>query len=119
MKEERREERQLFETIRDECFREGRAATGLAPVLASLKEGRVNDLLLDRELKLKGFRCRRCELLGDGIPSGCPRCEGEIFEVDLVNEMVELAAQTGAETEFADPIEGLTLWGGVAALLRY
>jgi peptide chain release factor subunit 1 len=119
VKEERREERQLFETIRDECFREGRAATGLAPVLASLKEGRVNDLLLDRELKLKGFRCRRCEFLGDGIPSGCPRCEGEIFEVDLVNEMVELAAQTGAETEFADPIEGLTLWGGVAALLRY
>jgi peptide chain release factor subunit 1 len=119
MREERREEKELFEAIREECFREGRAATGPLPVLAKLKEGRVNHLLVDRDLALKGFRCRGCELLGHGIPDNCPRCEGEIFEVDLVNELVELAAQTGAETEFADAIDGLTRWGGVAALLRY
>ena len=119
VQEERREEEQLYGSIREECFHEGRAATGPLPVLATLKEGRVNHLLIDRELKLKGFRCRRCEFLGLGIPIDCPRCEGEVFEVDLVNELVELAAQTGAKTEFADPIEGLTLWGGVAALLRY
>ncbi|MBW2567066.1 MAG: hypothetical protein JRE24_09415 [Deltaproteobacteria bacterium] len=119
VQEERREEEQLHEAIREECFHEGRAATGPLPVLATLKEGRVNHLLVDRELKLKGFRCRECEFLGHGIPIDCPRCEGEVFEVDLVNELVELAAQTGAKTEFADPIEGLTLWGGVAALLRY
>jgi peptide chain release factor subunit 1 len=119
MQEERREERQLYEAIREECFREGRAATGPLAVLAKLKEGRVNHLLVDRELKLKGFRCRECEFLGHGIPGDCPHCKGDVFEVDLVNEMVELGAQTGAKAEFADAIDGLTVWGGVAALLRY
>jgi hypothetical protein len=33
--------------------------------------------------------------------------------------MIELAAKTGAVAEFSDPIEGLTHWGGVAALLRF
>jgi peptide subunit release factor 1 (eRF1) len=119
VQEERREERQLYEEIREECFHEGRAATGPLPVLARLKEGRVNHLLVDRKLKLKGFRCRGCEYLGHGTPKSCPHCEGAVFEVDLVNELVELAAQTGAKTEFADAIDGLTTWGGIAALLRY
>jgi len=117
--EERREEKELYEAIREECFHDGRAATGALPVLATLKEGRVDHLLVDRGLKLEGFRCRDCEYLGEGIPDNCPRCEGEVFEVDLVNELVELAAQTGAKTEFADAMEGLTMWGGIAALLRY
>ena len=63
LKEERSEEQPLFEAIRDESFREGRAATGPPAVLAKLKQGAVNHLLVDRELKLKGFRCRQCELL--------------------------------------------------------
>jgi peptide chain release factor subunit 1 len=117
--EERREEKQLYEQIREECFRGGRAATGPTEVLAGLREGRVNHLLVDRDLEIKGFRCRACEFLGHGLPELCPDCDGEVFAIDLVNEMVELAAKTGGKTEFADTIEGLTSWGGIAALLRY
>jgi len=116
---ERRAERRLYETIREECFHGGRAATGAAAVLAALGEGRVARLLVDRELHLEGYRCRDCELLDSGLPDRCPECGGEVFEVELVNEMVELATKTGGDVEFSDSIGGLTHWGGVAALLRY
>ena len=119
LREERREEQQLYEAIREECFHEGRAATGPSSVLTSLREGRVDQLLIDRRLQLKGFRCRKCELLGYELADKCPRCSGPVFEVDYVNELVELAVKTGAHTEFADSIDGLSAWGGVAALLRY
>ena len=119
VREERREERELFEKIREECFREGRAAAGPVEVLEKLREGRVDHLLLDRSLVMEGFRCRSCEGLFHQMEANCPDCGGDVFKVDFVNELVELAAQTGANTEFADSIEGLTVWGGAAALLRY
>jgi peptide chain release factor subunit 1 len=119
MQEERREEEQLYNAIREECFHEGRAATGPLSVLKRLEEGRVEQLLIDRRLQRRGFRCHECELLGSELPDSCPRCSGRVFEVDFVNELVELAVKTGGQAEFADSFEGLTAWGGVAALLRY
>ncbi len=119
MEGEREAERRLFEEIREECFHGGRAATGRDAVLDALRQGRVDHVLVDRDLHLQGFRCRTCELLGVELPERCPACGGQVFEVELVNELVELAAQTSADVEFSDPIEGLTHWGGIAALLRY
>lgn len=117
---ERDAERELFETIREERFHGGRAATGASATLTALAEGRVDQLLVERALDHAGARCRSCEQLMQGKPERCTHCGGAgVFSVDLVNEMVELATKTGARVEFADPIEGLTKWGGVAALLRY
>ena len=42
-----------------------------------------------------------------------------LFEVDVVNELVEMLKQTGAEADFADPIDTLTEAGRIGALLRY
>ena len=42
-----------------------------------------------------------------------------MFEVDVVNEIVEMLKLTGAETDFADPIQTLMDAGEIAALLRY
>ncbi len=116
---ERAAEHSLFESIREERFHGGRSATGASDTLEALEHGRVDQLLVDRQLEHAGRRCRSCEHLMQGAPAQCTACDGEVFEVDLVNEMVELATKTGARVEFADPMEGLTLWGGVAALLRY
>jgi peptide subunit release factor 1 (eRF1) len=118
--QERAEEARLAERIRDEYLKGGLAAFGERDVLAALREGRVEALLVTRDARLRGMRCRDCELLAAAKPQQCPGCRStSVFEVDLVNEMVALAAQTSAESEFADPTPVLEEAGGVAALLRY
>lgn len=117
---ERGEDETLWQRIRTEMLAGGLAAGGPKEVLAALREGRVETLLVDREAEIEGMRCRECELLAHARPQQCPQCKSSsVFHVDLVNELVELAEKTSAETEFTDPIEGLTELGGVAATLRY
>ena len=77
-------------------------------------------MIVTRDAKIGGIRCRDCENLSAGMPEACPVCgSASIFKEDLVNELVELLARTSADVEFTDPIPGLTDVGDVAALLRY
>jgi len=63
---------------------------------------------------------RECETLAFAKPQQCPSCKSNsVFAVDLLNELVELAALSSAEAEFVAPIAGLSAEGDVAALLRY
>ena len=117
---EREDERELWKWLRNEGLKEGLAAFGPRDTLAACKEGRVDVLFVDRELELEGMRCRDCEILAYAKPQQCPSCRStSVFSVDLVNEMVELAALSGARTEFTDPIPALTEVGGIAAALRW
>lgn len=95
------------------------AAVRPGNVLKVAREGRVEKLLVTRDAKIAGTRGRSCETLSAGTSDTGPACGAkDLFKVDLINELVELMAQASAETAFADPIDGLTELGGVAALLR-
>ncbi|MDQ3397086.1 MAG: hypothetical protein M3511_04825 [Deinococcota bacterium] len=119
-KEERAAEETLWEKIKAEYLREGLAAAGAAEVLEAAAVGRVEKMIVTRDAKIAGLRCRDCENLSAKVPESCPVCGSpSVFKVDLVNELVELLAMSSAETEFADPIGGLSKVGDVAALLRY
>jgi hypothetical protein len=73
-----------------------------------------------RDAKLVGTRCRACENVAAGEPDACPVCgSASVFPVDLIDELTRAAELTSARVEFADPIEGLSKLGDVAALLRY
>ena len=88
--------------------------------MEAAKTGRIEEILVTRDVEIDGVRCRACENLAHGVPDTCYVCgSSDLFKVDLVNELVELAAQTSAHVEFADAFEGLTEVGGVAGLLRY
>jgi peptide subunit release factor 1 (eRF1) len=118
--EERHEEARLWDEIRHEALGHGLAALGPTDVLAALAAGRVATLLVDREAKVTGTRCRACEHLVHGTPETCQRCgSADVFQLDLVDEFVRQAELTSAEVEFADPTPGLEKEDGVAALLRY
>ena len=81
---------------------------------------RVDTILVTRDAKIAGMKCRDCEHVVHGTPSSCQKCGGKsLFELDLVDELARLAEKTGASVDFADPLEGLTRAGDVAALLRY
>jgi peptide subunit release factor 1 (eRF1) len=94
--------------------------TGPEEVLKAAAVGRVEKIAVTRDAKLSGTRCRDCENLSAGELKKCTVCgSADVFPVDLVNELAELAALTSAETDFVDPIQGLSEAGEVAALLRY
>ncbi len=118
--EERASEAALWEQIRGAYLRDGRAVVGAEEVLKAAAVGRVARMIVARDAKIAGVRCRECENLSAGTPDACPVCGSEsIFVEDLVNELVELMTRTSAEAEFTDPIPGLAEVGHVAALLRY
>ena len=118
--EERASEEELWEQIKSAYMQGGRAAVGPADVLEAARVGRVQHMIVTRDARIAGIRCRSCENLSAGDLEQCPVCGSEdVFTEDLVNELVELLAKTSAETEFSDPLEGLSEVGDVAALLRY
>jgi peptide chain release factor subunit 1 len=117
---ERDTEAKLWDKIKDEVCKGGLAVTGPEEVLKAAAVGRVEKIAVTRDAKLPGTRCRDCENLSAGDLKKCKICGSEdVFPVDLVNELAELAALTSAETDFVDRIEGLSEAGEVAALLRY
>ena len=118
--EERLSEKQLWERIKGEHLRGGLAAVGAEDVLAAAKTGRIEKMVVTRDVQTDGFRCRDCEHLEAGTAASCPNCGSpSLFRVDLVNEIVELLASTSAQADFVDPLPGLSNVGDIAALLRY
>jgi len=116
----RLDQESLWERIRGEALRDGLAALGPGPVLAAAQQGRVETLVVTREARVGGMRCRDCETLAYAKPQQCPACKSNsVFAVDLLNELVELAALSSADVQFVEPIPALTAEGDVAALLRY
>ncbi|MDX1664307.1 MAG: Vms1/Ankzf1 family peptidyl-tRNA hydrolase [Candidatus Promineifilaceae bacterium] len=117
--EEREEEEALWRRIQGEYLSDGLATTGATRVLDALKLGRVEEVLVTRNAEIQGTRCHDCENV-HGTPQTCQICGSkEVFQLDLVDEMVRLAELSSAHVEFSDEIEGLTGVGEVAALLRY
>ena len=118
---ERAEERDLWKKIKARHKSNGLAVLGAEETLEALKIGRAEEILVDKSTSIKGARCRECENLWVGEDlTKCPACGSDsVFEVDLAEELVELAELTSAEVEFAEGIPGLTEIGGIAAVLRY
>ncbi len=118
--EERASEKRLWEQIKDAYMQGGRGAVGPAEVLDAATVGRVEQLIVTRDARIPCIRCRACEYLAAGASEMCPVCGSEdVFKEDLVEELVALVTKSSGETEFSDPIGGLSEAGDVAALLRY
>ncbi|MFP4350932.1 MAG: Vms1/Ankzf1 family peptidyl-tRNA hydrolase, partial [Desulfococcaceae bacterium] len=100
-KEEREEDRHLWERIQGEYLADHPAAVGAEDVLMALLNGRVEHLLITQDVKLDGTRCRDCENVTAGSPDTCPYCKkSEVIPVDLVNELVRHAEITDADVDF-------------------
>ena len=118
--EERESEERLWERIRSEYLRGGLAAAGPEEVLKAATTGRVEAMIVARDARIVGTRCRDCENVAAVRVEACPTCgSGSVFALDLVDELARQLELTSATAEFSDPIPALSELGGVAALLRY
>lgn len=118
--EERQSEQALWDQIYAEYMQGGRAAMGFDDVLTAAATGRAEKMIVTRDVRKAGTRCRDCSNVTPRESRQCPYCKSrDVFKVDLVEELVRLLELSSGETEFSDPIDGLSHVGDVAALLRY
>ena len=117
---ERECESGLWERIRREYLRSGLGVVGIENVLTAVIEGRVDKMIVCRDFNHTGYRCRECNTLFIEPIEVCTTCNStSLYEVDAVNELVELVVQQSGETDFVDSIDTLVESGSIGALLRY
>jgi peptide subunit release factor 1 (eRF1) len=117
---ERLSEERLWEKIRTQYLAGGLAVVGPNEVLCMALQCRVEALIVTRDVKIPGVRCRKENHLLSGEHESCPVCGATSFyPVDLVNEIVSLDTLCNATVDFVDPIPALQEVGDIAALLRY
>ena len=117
---ERQSEKNLWDKIRNEYLRGGLGIIGLSNVFDALKMGNVEQIIVDRNFKPLGLRCRDCENLIIEEIKICPTCKSDsLFQVDIINEFTELVKHYGGEIDFVDPVDSLIKAGQIAALLRF
>ncbi len=104
--------------LKQEILKDGLAVYGVQETLNAVKNGQVDLLLIQKDIKLHGWICEHCQVANKGTASKCPYCNGEVSEVDVLEEILEFAKRTDAEIEFTSD-EELSNLGHVGAILRF
>ncbi|WP_420130224.1 VLRF1 family aeRF1-type release factor [Longimicrobium sp.] len=117
--EQQRQGQELIAQVRDRAAHDYLATAGVQGTLTALQEGKVDTLVLARDGQMQGARCTQCGFVFVRDVTRCPYDGSEELEgVDVMEEMVRLAQQQGADIQFADA-NAIADLRGAAALLRF
>jgi peptide chain release factor subunit 1 len=117
--EQQRETMEAVDTLLERVSQDYLATGGVQATLTALQEGKVDRLMMARELNRTGSRCAQCGFVFAREVSSCAYCGGSEFKVvDAEEELVRLAEGQGADVEFLEP-GALGRLRGVGALLRF
>jgi peptide subunit release factor 1 (eRF1) len=115
----RRNEAAALNLLQDRARESHFATTGVHETLFQLQEGKVETLVLARDLEKEGVQCTQCSFYLVRRDGACPYCGGELRNgVDLVESMIRIAANQDIDIEFvaADTMHELN---GIGALLKF
>jgi len=104
--------------LKSEILKDGLAVYGIEETLKAVKNGQVELLIIEKDKKIKGWICEKCQVIKTGSNDKCPYCSGPISEVDVLEEILEFAERTDAKIEFTEDEEIANL-GHIGAILRY
>jgi peptide chain release factor subunit 1 len=104
--------------LKEEILKDGLVAYGSEETLSAVKNGQVELLIVEKDYKIKGWICERCQIVREGSMKECLNCGGPVSEVDVIEEILEFAERTCADVEFTDDEEIINL-GHIGAILRY
>jgi len=114
-----RDEAEAVDRLREQIQQDYRAVAGVAETLVQLQEGKLDSLVLSRNLECSGTQCLRCGFYLTEPDGSCRYCGGEIEPgVDLVEAMIRLAAEQEVDIIFTDP-SATQDFGGVGGILRF
>jgi peptide chain release factor subunit 1 len=108
----------LLDLIRKEILKNGLAVHGVKETVDAARNGQVTALLVEKDYRLRGWKCEHCQLVDKGISALCPVCGNKTARVDVIEELIEFAENTDSIVEFTSN-ENIKKIGRVAALLRY
>jgi peptide chain release factor subunit 1 len=114
----RQEKDAVIQHLKQEILTEGLAVHGVDETIDAVKNGKAELLLVEEGFKMRGWVCEHCQITGRSTATTCPNCGNKTSEVDLIEEIIELAERTDVRVEFTDN-EEIKKLGHVAALLRY
>lgn len=114
-----REGEELVQTLRERVRQDYLATAGVQGTLTALQEGKVDTLIVARDLEREGTRCTQCGFVFARPVDTCQYCGSrETSQVDAVEEMIRSAEGQGADVVFSDG-NALADLQGVGALLRF
>ena len=116
-KDEEAEKEEIIDALKRELLKNGLAVNGIEEIVKAAEEEKIDILLVGDGMKIAGWKCEKCNVIGIGIKKRCPYCGHETTSVDVVEEVIELAERSNARIEFFNG--ELKKFGGIAALLRY
>lgn len=108
----------LLDLIKKEILKNGLAVHGVKETVDAVRNGQVAALLVEKDYRLRGWKCEHCQLVDKGISALCPVCGTRTARVDVIEELIEFAENTDSIVEFTSN-ENIKKIGHVAALLRY
>jgi len=107
----------VIKQLKDEILKDGLATYGIEETLKAVKDGQVELLIVEKDYKLKGYICEKCQIIYSNFKK-CPNCKGDVSEVDVIEEILEFGKRTNASIEFTEGEEIANI-GHIGALLRY
>ena len=117
---QRQAEAELLDQVTTLAHKGGAGAIGLADTLTALQQGRVHQLLVDRDFHRGGYQCVSCRAVIVEAPAVCPYCGGELVAApDAVNLGVQRALDAGLKVSVLEHTPQIAEVGGIAAVLRY
>jgi hypothetical protein len=114
-----RDQAEAVDLVRERVRQAHFATSGLQDTLVQLQEGKVERLMMSRDLEREGVQCTQCNFYLVRRDGPCPYCGGELRPgVDLVESMIRMAATQAAHVDIVagDTMQDLN---GVGALLKF
>lgn len=95
------------------------AVAGIDQALEQLQEGKVETLVIARDLSFSGGQCTQCSFVLARRGGECPYCGGTVRDgIDLAESMVRMATEQEADVAFVES-DIMRDLDGVGALLRF
>jgi len=95
------------------------AVAGVKDVVDMLNQGRIQVLLVDPDLKMKGWVCPKCLLIST-TPSACEICGRDVEKSqDIIENIIEQNFELSGEIHLLSNNKTLKDLGDIAAILRW
>ncbi len=117
---DRRAESELLDQVITVAAKGGAATTGLADTLVAMQEGRMYQLLVDKDYHAPAYLCGNCGAITVEERETCPYCGQPMAATDdAVNLAIQRAVNAGLRVTVLDHDPRLAQAGRIAAVLRY
>lgn len=114
-----RHEADALDLVQDRVRQSHFATNGMHDTLVQLQAGKVERLVVARDLQRDGVQCTQCGFFLVQHDGDCPYCGGSVRDgIDLVESMIRMAARQEIEVQFVAS-DSMRELNGVAGLLRF